>query len=293
LRVSADGETTEIIANGFRAANGVCLNPDGSFFVTDQEGHWTPKNRINRVVAGGFYGNLMGYHEIEDESDAAMEQPLVWITNAMDRSPGELLWIESPTWGALNGGLLNLSYGTGQIFLVPHEVVDDMWQGGVVALPIPLLPTGVMRGRFHPTDGHLYACGMFAWSSNREQPGGFYRIRATGKPWHLPLEIHARPGALQLKFSDRLDPNAVADTANWALKVWALRRSHDYGSPHIDERPIEIREAKLSDDAQTVTLFVPDLAPTHCMEIRYSLIAGDGQPVRGTVHNTIHRIGEK
>jgi len=29
---------------GFRAANGVCLNPDGSFFVTDQEGHWTPKN---------------------------------------------------------------------------------------------------------------------------------------------------------------------------------------------------------------------------------------------------------
>ena len=52
LRVSRDGQHTEIIANGFRAANGVCLNPDGSFVVTDQEGHWNPKNRINWVHEG-------------------------------------------------------------------------------------------------------------------------------------------------------------------------------------------------------------------------------------------------
>ena len=43
LRVSPDGKKTDILATGFRAANGVCLNPDGSFFVTDQEGHWNPK----------------------------------------------------------------------------------------------------------------------------------------------------------------------------------------------------------------------------------------------------------
>ena len=49
LKVSADGSKTEILANGFRAANGVCRNPDGSFFVTDQQGHWTPMNRINKV----------------------------------------------------------------------------------------------------------------------------------------------------------------------------------------------------------------------------------------------------
>ena len=61
LRVSADGRRTDIIANGFRAANGVCVNDDGSFYVTDQEGHWTPKNRINRVKPGGFYGNMFGY----------------------------------------------------------------------------------------------------------------------------------------------------------------------------------------------------------------------------------------
>ena len=77
LKVSSDGEQTEILANGFRAANGVCLNPDGSFVVTDQEGHWNPKNRINWVRPGGFYGNMFGYHDVTDESDAAMDASVV------------------------------------------------------------------------------------------------------------------------------------------------------------------------------------------------------------------------
>jgi putative heme-binding domain-containing protein len=57
LKVSRDGNATEIVARGFRAANGVSVEPDGTFFVTDQEGHWNPKNRINHVRPGGFYGN--------------------------------------------------------------------------------------------------------------------------------------------------------------------------------------------------------------------------------------------
>jgi len=93
LRVSPDGSRTDILATGFRAANGVCLNPDGSFVVTDQEGFWNPKNRINWVTldpAGKpkFYGNLFGYTDVTDTSDDAMEPPLCWITNACDRFAG-------------------------------------------------------------------------------------------------------------------------------------------------------------------------------------------------------------
>ena len=66
--MSKDGSRTEIVANGFRAANGVCVNADGTFFVTDQEGHWTPKNRINWVHPGGFYGNMFGYHDRTEHS---------------------------------------------------------------------------------------------------------------------------------------------------------------------------------------------------------------------------------
>ena len=71
LKISADGSRTDILATGFRAANGVCINPDGSFFVTDQEGHWNPKNRINWVTEGGFYGNMYSFTDQLDPSDEA------------------------------------------------------------------------------------------------------------------------------------------------------------------------------------------------------------------------------
>ena len=38
---------------------------------------------------------MWGYHDVTDPSDAAMEPPVCWITNAFDRSPAELVRVES------------------------------------------------------------------------------------------------------------------------------------------------------------------------------------------------------
>jgi hypothetical protein len=292
LRVSPDGARTDIVANGFRAANGVCLNPDGTFIVTDQEGHWNPKNRINWVKPGGFYGNMFGYHDVTDSSDSAMQQPLCWITNAFDRSPAELLWVDSPQWGPLQGSLLNLSYGYGKVYVVPHEDIDGQKQGGMCELPIPQFPTGVMRGRFHPGDGQLYLCGMFAWAGSQQQPGGFYRLRYTGRPVHLPTGLHATRQGMKIQFSGPLDTESAGNAANYRVKVWALKRTANYGSPHINEHAIPVAAARLSEDGRSVTLDLPDIAPTWCMEIQYTIQSADGQPVRGTIHNTIHKLAE-
>jgi putative heme-binding domain-containing protein len=291
LRVSPDGARTEVLATGFRAANGVCLNPDGTFFVTDQEGHWTPKNRINLVRPGRFYGNMFGYHDVTDRSDSAMEQPLCWITNRVDRSPAELLWVDSPAWGPLDGALLSLSYGMGKVFVVLREEVDGQAQGGIAPLPIPALPTGLIRGRFHPRDHQLYACGLYAWAGNQQQPGGFYRIRATGKPMNLPVALHARREGLELTFTDRLDPQSAGDPSRYDVKAWSLVRTKNYGSDHHDEHALKVASARLSDDGRTVFLAIPELAPSWCMEIGYSLKTARGEVVRGQVDNTIHRLG--
>ncbi len=293
LKVGRDGGSTEILATGFRAANGVCLNPDGTFFVTDQEGFWTPKNRINLVEKGGFYGNLWGFTEITDPSDSAMKQPLCWITNAVDRSPAELVWVTSEAWGPLKGSLLNLSYGQGKIYVVPYEKVDGQAQGGVCPLPIPEFPTGVMRGRFHPTDGQLYACGMFAWAGNQTKPGGLYRVRYTGKPADLPIGLKARAGGVEIRFTDAIDPSSAADPGHFAVKVWGLRRSRDYGSPHLNERAVPVSKATLQDDGKTVRLDFHDLAPTRGMEIAYRLKGADGRAIVGTLNNTIHAFADQ
>lgn len=291
LKVSNDGTKTEILATGFRAANGVCLNPDGTFFVTDQEGFWTPKNRINKVEVGGFYGNLWGYTDITDTANSAMKQPLCWITNEFDRSPAELIWVPEKTWGPLAGSLLNTSYGMGKIYVVPHETVQGQAQGGMCALPLPNFPTGVMRPRFHPTDGSLYACGMYAWAGNQTAPGGFYRVRYTGKPAALPIGLKAKANALELTFTDPIDPKAI-DATNFNIKVWGLTRSKNYGSKHQDEKSLVVAQATVAADGKTVRLTIPSLAPTWCMEIKYRLKSRDGHDITGTIHNTIHAIGK-
>jgi mono/diheme cytochrome c family protein len=290
LRISADGSHTDIVATGFRAANGVCLNDDGTFFVTDQEGHWTPKNRINRVTAGGFYGNMFGYTDVKDTADAAMQPPMVWITNAKDRSPAELLWVPKNAWGGLGGSLLNLSYGTGQIFVVPNEDVGGTWQGAVCELPMPAFATGIMRGRFAP-DGALYACGMFAWAGNATSPGGFHRIRATGVPAYVPQQIHARKGGFTVTFSDPVDPNSV-QAGSFALETWGLKRTANYGSDHYNTRVLPITAATLSGDQRTITLTIPELAPTDCYQLKARLRATDGTIFERSLHGTIHKLAE-
>ena len=291
LRVSADGARTDILATGFRAANGVCLNDDGTFFVTDQEGFWTPKNRINRVKVGGFYGNLFGFTDVTDTADSAMEQPMVWVTNDKDRSPAELLSVPKSAWGTLGGALLNLSYGTGRAFIVPNEQVGGVWQGAVCELPMPAFATGIMRGRF-AADGALYTSGMFAWAGNATAPGGFHRIRRSEKPAHVPLAIHAAKAALTVTFSEPLDPDSVKPGA-FAMKVWSLKRSAGYGSKHHDEHALPISAARLSDDKRTVTLTIPALAPTQCYELTTKLRAPGGASVDRSIHGTIHQLSEK
>ena len=47
----------------------------------------------------------------------------------------------------------------------------DVHQGGVVPLPIKV-PTGLMSGRFSPSDSSLHLCGLVGWSSDASEDGG-------------------------------------------------------------------------------------------------------------------------
>jgi putative heme-binding domain-containing protein len=293
LKVAADGAATEIVATGFRAANGVCVEDDGSFWVTDQEGHWNPKNRINHVRPGGFYGNMYGYHDVTDTSDAAMAPPAFWITNAFDRSPAELLRVRSRSWEPLDGALLELSYGEGRVHLVLTEPAASrqgrmgVVQGGMVALPITDLPTGIMRGRFNPADGQLYTCGLYAWAGNRQQVGGFFRVRRTERPLTIPLGLHAARGVVEFEFATPLAA-AASEPGSWKVRAWDLARTKNYGSKHLNERDLTVTEVTLSSDGRRVSLAVPDFGTTWCYAVEWTIEAADGTPLVGSLHGTLH-----
>ena len=106
---------------------------------------------------------------------------------------------------------------------------------------------------------------------------------------YLPIGLHAAKTGLRLEFTEPLDPAAV-DASNIKIKTWSLKRSASYGSKHYDENPLEVRGAKLSADGRSLTIDIPEIRPTWCMEIRYTLQTRDGKPVVGVIDNTIHEL---
>jgi hypothetical protein len=296
LRVSKDGQKTDIVAYGFRAPNGVCVNNDGTYIVSDQEGHWTPENRINWVQPGKFYGYMMGYHEGRKEAD--FEPPVVWIHKSLDRSPAEQLWVDSDQWGLPRGALISLSYGTGKILEVLYERVGDIVQGGVITLPIAPTPTGIIRGRFRPTDGQLYAAGLFGWASDKTRPGGFYRVRYTGKALHLPSALRATHQGMVIRFVCALDKDTALDAENYAVSQFGYHRTANYGSEDYrlsdgqrGRDTVTVSGVKLSKDNRTVLLQIPDQQPCTQMEIKYNLQAEDGTRLSQLIENTILAVG--
>ncbi len=296
IKVSKDGAKSEIIASGFRAANGVCLNPDGTFLVTDQQGYWNPMNRINWIDVSGkskFYGNLWGYNPPKDTTRAAMEQPMVWVDMEFDRSPSELLWVDSDKWGPLNGSLLSFSYGYGKIQLVYNEKVDGQMQGGVIDIPGMKFYTGVMRGRFHPDDDNLYLCGMSAWSTSQNmRTGDLYRIRYTGKTLTMPVKLNAQQTGMKLTFASKLNAESALNVSNYEVKTWDILRSSNYGSDRYNIQTLDISEIKLNSDGTAVELMINEIAPVDVMTIEYNISDVNGTPLQGTVQNTIHALGK-
>jgi len=96
-------------------------------------------------------------------------------------------------------------------------------------------------------------------------------------------------GAMRVTFSDALDPASVTPAA-CAFRIWSLKRTADYGSPHVGEHPLEITGASLSQDGRTLTVNIPALVTTQCYELNVKFKAPDGSPVERSIHGTIHRL---
>ena len=295
IRVTADGTASQVMANGFRAPNGLALNADGSFLSTDQEGHWTPMNRINWIRRGGFYGNMMSY--VPDKKDTSYDPPLCWIHKQTDRSPSAPVWVTSDRWALPKGSLLSLSYGTGRIWRVIHELVGDIHQGGITRLPLPELPTGIHRGRFHPDDGQLYICGLFGWSSNKTRPGGLFRIRATSQPLDLPEGLSAVPTGLVIRFPRPVDKKLAVDAGRYNIQRWNYRRAASYGSRDYKVSDgsqgrdrVEVTGVQLSKDGRGVLLGFADMRPCMQMRVNYNIATAKGTPLSGQIEHTINVV---
>ncbi|NNM27415.1 MAG: hypothetical protein HKO59_15780 [Phycisphaerales bacterium] len=323
LRVSADGSTTEVVARGFRAPIGLTRLPDGALLGSDQEGHWTPANRINLIrpsaVSPPFYGNgwaatPAGSPRVERSGESVRSAwdgddpyvpPLCWLHPTFDRSPSSQVYVDHPAWGPLAGSILGLSYGTGEVYLVLRDDVaiadgSTVAQGGVVKLGIQL-PTGLLAGRIHPASGDLYVCGLFGWSSDRTEPGGFYRVRPMAASWsrslNIPRRVRATRDGLELTFLHPLDPASATNPDGWAVTAWNYRRNASYGSPTFDlegrrdaRTTWNVANATLADDDRTVRLRLDGFEPAMQVHVTWSIDDASGRRLEHETQLTVHTL---
>lgn len=294
LKLPPDGSRLEVVARGFRAVNGLGVGPNGELTCVDNQGNWMPGNRINWVVPGGWYGNQWAWNP---DQRTTYDEPLCWMHNFVDRSGGSHLWVPDDRWGPLKDSIITLSYGMGHLFLVLPETVDGVRQGGVTRFPLEF-ETGVMRGVFHPGNGQLYGAGLYGWAGNKTRPGGLYRIRATGRPLHLPNALRVASDGLVIGFTDPLDPASATDPGNFDVTAWNYLWTSTYGSP--DFKPsdgkegrdrLRVESATLSADGRAVFLKLPGLTRAMQMHVVFKLRGTDGAEVANFIHHTVHRLG--
>jgi glucose/arabinose dehydrogenase len=296
LKVWKDGSKMEIVASGLRAPNGMTIGPNDEITVSDNQGHWMPASKLNLIKRGGFYGMMQAAHR--DPKPADFDKPMCWLPMNQDSSSGGQVWVTSDQWGPFKNQLLFTSYGKGKLFHVMSEEIDGVTQAGMARFPLKFL-TGIMRGRVNPQDGQVYLCGLRGWQTDGVRDGGFYRVRYTGQPVRMPLEMHVLKDGIQITFTCELSPTEAVNLDNYDVEQWNYRWTGNYGSPEFSPSDpnaqkhdkVAVQGVKLSADKRTVFLEIPDIKPVDQMRIKFKIAAADGTPVSDEIHNTIYRVG--
>ncbi|HLO83108.1 MAG TPA: PQQ-dependent sugar dehydrogenase [Chitinophagaceae bacterium] len=178
LKVSPDGKTAERLAIGIRSVYGTGFHQTGDLFFVDNEGGGNPKEELNLLVKGKFYGhNPKKYPDRDSTTDAV-----------------HVLSTEAAPSGIEFNTLDNDFGGTGGDLFVAYYGLAERWKrGGVGRVKIEKRPDGSYSFQEFPVadipklsdlgfgkDGSLYVSyhGLSDYWYNpiEEKTGGFYKI---------------------------------------------------------------------------------------------------------------------
>lgn len=292
LKISADGEDTEIQATGLRAPY-IGFDVESEFLTaSDQQGNYVPATPIYHIEKGDYFGVPPAAHGY---STTQIKQPLVWIPHRIDRSSISQLWLRSEKMGPLSNSMVHFSFGRPGLFSVLLDKNSKAGQAGVSLIEADY-PSPVLKGAVHPKDGQVYIAGFNLWGSNSQGISSVTRMRYTGKPYLKPVSFHAGEQGLVLSFTEKLDKKTVLDLSRFKVKRWNYERTDKYGSGHfkLDGQPGEeslpVLKSYLSHDEKSMLLVLPNMIEVMQMELVYDFLTASGLPVKGEFHFTVNDL---
>ncbi len=178
VKISPDGKQAEKVATGIRSVYGSAFNHKGDFFFTDNEGGGNPREELNQLIVGGFYGhNPKKYPGHNSVSHPALPLEVEVAPSAMtfNRSDNH--------FGGTGDQLFIAFYGPGERWTrggVGRVVIEQQADGRYSFKEFPVADIPKLSGLTFGNDGALYLAhhgvSDYWYNSTEEKTGGFYKM---------------------------------------------------------------------------------------------------------------------
>ncbi|MEX2231138.1 MAG: c-type cytochrome [Cyclobacteriaceae bacterium] len=259
IKIRKDG-TFEWINYGLRTPNGIGVGPEGELFVTDNQGEWTPANKLIHVKKGEFLGMQWGLPDDLPEPPH-ISPPAIWLPeDEIGNSPTEPVLVHS---GPYKGQMLHGDVTHGGIQRDFLEKIKGEYQGAVFRFTQGL-EAGVNRLRWGP-DSALYigGVGMVGGWSWKENQYGLQKIKYNGKVTFEMLAVRAKPNGFEIEFTEPLKKDQQIKASDFLLQQWRYLGTANYGGPKLDLKKLSIKDIDVSDDRRRVYLDIEGLRKEH------------------------------
>jgi len=254
IKIARDG-TYEWINFGLRTPNGIGVGPDNELFVADNQGEWTPANKLIHVKQGEYHGMRWGLPDSLPTTTPVAAPAIYLPENEIANSPSEpVLMQDGPYKGQLIHG--DVTYGGIQRDFL--EKVNDEYQGAVFRFTQGL-EAGVNRLCWGP-DSALYIgeVGMVGGWTWKERQYGLQRMKYNGKSTFEMLAIRAKPKGFEIEFTMPLEQRDLK-RSDFIVQQWWYLPTQNYGGPKMDLENLKISAITISGDRKKVYLEIPGL----------------------------------
>jgi cytochrome c len=254
IKISMDG-SYEWVNSGLRMPNGIAAGIDGELFETDNQGEWTPANKLIHVKKGDFNGMPWGLPDSlppPPTVPAAIYMPEDEIAN----SPSQPILIQD---GPYKGQMLHGDVTNGGIKRDFLEKINGEYQGAVFRFTQGL-EAGVNRLCRGP-DGALYIgeIGMVGGWSWKEKQSGLQRLKYNGKLTFEMLAVHAKHLGFEIEFTDTLATGKEISAADFLVQQWRYHATAGYGGPKVDFEKLKVTRIDISKDRKRAYLEIQGL----------------------------------
>ncbi len=289
LRIADNGRgPAELYATGFRSPDGIGFDAKGRLLVNDNQGDWRGSSPLQIVTKGSFNGHPAslvwspGWNKGDPlalpvaELEKLRTQPGgVFIQGDLSNSPTQPA-VFPATWGALAGQVVFGEMNAARLVRFVGEDIRGVHQGAM----IPFLDTKTLRNGNHrlafAPDGALHVGKThLSWAGNN----GIVRIPAPKELPPLIESVHLTATGFEVRFTAAVDRASLKP----ALRSFRYKYHSTYGSPKVDELPLESTWS-LSADGKLLTLPLKDIREGFVHEIKLSgAKSTDGRELLGPV----------